>query len=82
MLCVRMTGRSHLRPDPMVGDLSSLGEYVLKLALLAKSWSRMSPNAGVAVVKASKHAAMNEVITHDVKCNFMIMLTSFGGTLS
>ncbi len=66
----------------MVGDLSSLREYVLKLALIAKSWSMMSPNTGVAVVKARKHAAMKEVKIHDVKCNFLIMLTSFGGTLS
>lgn len=67
MLCVRMTGGSHWRLDPMVGDLSCLRESVLKLAIIAESWSRMSPNAGVAVKNTCKHAAMKEVITHDVK---------------
>ena len=75
MLCVRMTGGFHWRLDPMVGDLSCLRDSVLKLAIIAESWSRVSPNAGVAVKKACKHAAMKEVITHDVKCKFFIMLT-------
>ncbi len=58
--------------------MSPLRESELKLALIAKSWLMMSPNAGVEVVKASKHAAMKEVKIHDVKCNFLIMLTSVG----
>lgn len=67
MLCVRMTGGSRWRLDPMVDDLSYLRESVLKLAIIATSWSRMSPNAGVAVKNTCKHAAMKEVSTHDVK---------------
>ncbi len=61
LLCVRMTGRFHRRSDPIVGGLSSLREYALKLGLNVKSCSMIFPNAGVAIVKSSKHTAIKHV---------------------